>query len=120
MQERRKRIRFVQRNEVLIRTALNRYQGTGIKGFTYDLSTGGARIRACKPYPAGSMLRLKIDLAGTDESVIVDGVVTWLKMRQKEPPFEFGVAFRNLTSRAILILIRHLYRDGAKAVQPAA
>jgi c-di-GMP-binding flagellar brake protein YcgR len=109
MIERRRRHRFVERNEVLIRTAVDRYQGAGTAAHTYDLSTGGARVVTSKSYPVGSMIKIRISLSGSDEVVALDGQVRWFRRRENEDVYEIGVEFERLTSQTILILIRHLY-----------
>ena len=109
MYERRKRNRFVERNDVLIRTSVDKYQGAGVAAHTYDLSTGGARIITSKSYPVGSVIRIRLTLAETDQYVNLDGEVRWLKTRENEDLFEIGVEFQRLTSQAVLTLIRHLY-----------
>jgi hypothetical protein len=109
MFERRKRHRFVERNEVLIRTTLDKYQGAGITAHTYDLSTGGARIIAAKAYPVGTAIRIRLCLNGTDQVVVLEGDVRWLKPKDGGDLFEIGVEFQKLTSQAVLALIRHLY-----------
>jgi c-di-GMP-binding flagellar brake protein YcgR len=109
MYERRKRNRFVEQNDVLIRTSVDKYQGAGVAAHTYDLSTGGARIITSKSYPVGSVIRIRLTLAGTDQYVSLDGEVRWLKPRENEGLFEIGVEFQRLTSQAVLTLIRHLY-----------
>ncbi len=115
MENRRKRSRFVECNEVVIRTSLNKYQGTGIKGRTYDLSTGGTRILTKKAYPVGTRVRIRIDLVRTRQVVAVDGEVTWLKVKDGQELFEIGVTFRDLTSHTILTLLKHLYGDIARS-----
>ena len=109
MVNRRRRSRFVERNEVLIRTSLNRYQGTGTPAHTYDISTGGARIITSKCYAVGTAVRIRIDLARTNESVTLDGEIKWLKAKAGEDLYELGVGFQNLKSHTILALLRHLY-----------
>jgi Tfp pilus assembly protein PilZ len=109
MFERRKRNRFVERNDVLIRTAADKYQGAGITAHTYDLSTGGARIITAKSYPLGSVIRIRLNLAGTDQFVNLDGEVKWIRPRDEKDFFEIGIEFQRLTSQAVLTLIRHLY-----------
>lgn len=109
MYERRKRHRFVERNEVLIRTAIDKYQGAGIAAHTYDLSTGGARIVSSKPYPVGAAIRIRLSLNGADQVVILDGEVRWQKPGDGPGLFEIGVEFQKLTSQTVLALIRHLY-----------
>ena len=109
MYERRKRNRFSEQNGVLIRTSVDKYQGAGIAAHTYDLSTGGARIVTSKSYTVGTIIRVRLDLAGTDQFVNLDGEVKWVKSRPNEDIYEIGVEFQRLTSQAVLSLIRHLY-----------
>jgi Tfp pilus assembly protein PilZ len=109
MFERRKRNRFVERNDVLIRTAADKYQGAGIAAHTYDLSTGGARVITSKSYPLGSVIRIRLNLAGTDQFVNLDGEVKWIRPRDSQDLYEIGIEFQRLTSQAVLTLIRHLY-----------
>ncbi len=110
---RRRRSRFVERNEALIRTSLNRYQGIGTPAYTYDISTGGARIVASKPFAVGTAVRIRIDLAKTGESVTLDGEIKWLQAKAGEEQYELGVGFQNLKSHQILALLRHLYGQNA-------
>lgn len=109
MFERRKRNRFVERNEILIRTVLDKYQGPGIAAHTYDLSTGGARVVTSRSYPVGSVIRIRLILAATDQIINLDGQVRWARPRDNGDTFEMGVEFESLTSQAVLVLIRHLY-----------
>jgi Tfp pilus assembly protein PilZ len=109
MYERRKRNRFIERNEVLIRTSVDKYQGPGIAAHTYDLSTGGARIVTSKSYTVGTVIRVRLNLTGTDQFVNLDGEVKWIKSKENGDLFEIGVEFQRLTSQAVLALIRHLY-----------
>ena len=109
MFERRKRNRFVERNEVLVRTSVDKYQGPGIAAHTYDLSTGGARIVTSKSYPVGSVIRVRLNLAGSDQVVNLDGEVRWLRQKDNKDAYEIGVEFERLTSQSVLALIRHLY-----------
>jgi len=109
MFERRKRHRFIERNEVLIRTAVDKYQGPGIAAHTFDLSTGGARIVTSKSYVEGTAIRIRLNLSGTDQFVNLDGIVRWLRPQGDGELFEIGVEFERLTSHAVLALIRHLY-----------
>src|SRR5512137_2779746 len=109
MFERRKRNRFIERNEVLLRTAIDKYQGAGIAAHTYDLSTGGARIVTSKSYAEGTAIRVRLNLNGTDQVINLDGIVRWLRPQDDGNLFEIGVEFERLTSQAVLVLIRHLY-----------
>ncbi len=109
MVNKRRRSRFVERNEVLIRTSLNKYQGTGIPATTYDISTGGARIITSKCYAVGTAVRIRIDLAKSGQSVTLDGEIKWLQAKEGKNLYEFGIAFQNLRSQQVLALLRHLY-----------
>lgn len=109
MLDRRKRNRFVEQNEVLIRTSMNKYQGAGITAHTYDLSTGGARIVTAKSFLVGSNVRIRVNLTGTDQFVNLDGEVKWIKSRENEDLFEMGVEFLHLKSHDVLTLLKHLY-----------
>jgi c-di-GMP-binding flagellar brake protein YcgR len=109
MYERRKRNRFVERNDVLIRTSVDKYHGPGIAAHTYDLSTGGARIVTSKSYAVGAVIRVRLELAGTDQYVSLDGEVKWTRANEDGDLYEMGVEFQRLTSQAVLTLIRHLY-----------
>jgi Tfp pilus assembly protein PilZ len=109
MFERRKRTRFVERNEVLVRTPMDRFQGAGVAAHTFDLSTGGARIITSKSYPVGTIIKVRLDLAETCQSVNLEGEVRWIKPQESGELFEIGVEFQHLTSKAVLSLIRHLY-----------
>jgi c-di-GMP-binding flagellar brake protein YcgR len=108
MIERRTRKRFVGRHEVLIRAAMDMTEGTGIPAYTYDLSTGGARLVCDREFPTGTVIRVRIKLAKTGHDIALDGKVKWLKHRAEEG-YEFGVEFMSLTSPAVLALIRELY-----------
>lgn len=109
MFDKRMRNRFVEYNDVLLRTSMDKYQGAGIAAHTYDLSTGGARIVTSKSFAVGSVMRVRIDLNGADRFVNLDGKVKWLKTREDEGLFEIGVEFLHLTSQDVLALLRHLY-----------
>jgi len=109
MIERRTRKRFVGRHEVLIRTAMTMHEGQGTPAYTYDLSTGGARLVATRSFPPGTVVRIRIKLAKTGQDIALDGAIKWLKTREGGEGFEFGIEFLSLTSPAVLALIRELY-----------
>ena len=109
MIERRRRHRFVERNDVLIRTPADKFQGPGVAAHTFDLSTGGARSITAKGYAVGSPLRIRLNLAGTDQFVNLEGDVRWCRPAKEAGQHEIGIEFRSLTSQAVLTLIRHLY-----------
>lgn len=108
MIERRTRKRFVGRHEVLIQAAMDMNEGSGTPAYTYDLSTGGARLICSRDFPQGTIIRVRIKLSKTGHDIALDGKVKWLKSRAEEG-YEFGVEFMSLTSPAVLALIRELY-----------
>jgi c-di-GMP-binding flagellar brake protein YcgR len=117
--ERRKRIRFIERNHVTIRCASPGTDGHRTKGETFDLSTGGARIIVQDRYDLGTVLRLRFELGRTRQSMTVDGEVKWLRRNDDTGLFEMGVEFRHLTSAKILRLIKHLYGQDWQTSSPA-
>lgn len=117
--ERRKRIRFIERNHVTIRCASPGNDGHRTKAETFDISTGGARIIAKDRYDVGTLLRIRLELGRTGQSLTVDGDVKWIRPREDSGLFEMGVEFRHLTSAKILRLIKHLYGSDWQTSSPA-
>jgi c-di-GMP-binding flagellar brake protein YcgR len=109
MVNRRKRIRFVERNAVRLKPARDRSRNRGVNGVTYDLSTGGARIVTPEFFDVGTVLRIHIYLARSRQTVTLEGEVRWFRARPEDGSFELGVEFLHLVSHTILSLIRHLY-----------
>ncbi|MCK7461612.1 MAG: PilZ domain-containing protein [Sphingobacterium sp.] len=70
---------------------------------------GRRAIVTSKSYTVGTIMRVRLDLAGTDQFVNLDGEVKWVKARPNEDVYEIGAEFQRLTSQAVLSLIRHLY-----------
>ena len=114
--ERRKRARFIVDNAVTIRPISPPRTGRATRARTYDLSTGGARILSGTKFEVGDVLRLRIDLERTGESVTVDARIRWVNRQAGTGFFEMGVEFLRLTSHKVLALIKHLY--GPNAVLP--
>lgn len=117
--ERRKRIRFIERNYVTIRRASPGTDGHRTKGETFDISTGGARIIVQDPYDPGTVLRLRFEFGRTRQSLTVDGAVKWIRSHDDSGSFEMGVEFLHLTSAKILRLIKHLYGQDWQTSSPA-
>jgi c-di-GMP-binding flagellar brake protein YcgR len=117
--ERRKRIRFIERNHVTIRCASPGDDGHRTRAETFDISTGGARIIAKDRYDVGTLLRIRLELGRTGQSLTVDGAVKWIRPREGSGQFEMGVEFRHLTSAKILRLIKHLYGSDWQTSSPA-
>jgi c-di-GMP-binding flagellar brake protein YcgR len=116
--ERRKRIRFIERNNVTIRPASQDSDGRKTKAYTFDISTGGARIVAPDRFEVGTVLKIRIDLARTKQSMVLDGVVKWVRFNEDSGLHEMGVEFLHLTSSKVLALIRHLYGQNWRTPPP--
>jgi c-di-GMP-binding flagellar brake protein YcgR len=116
--ERRKRVRFIDDNAVTIRPISPARNGRATRARTYDLSTGGARVLSGTKFEVGDVLRLRIDLERTGESVTVDARIKWVNRQAGTGFFEMGVEFLRLTSHKVLALIKHLY--GPNDVLPTA
>ena len=117
--ERRKRIRFIERNHVTIQRASPGKNGQQTKAETFDISTGGARIVAKDRYDVGTILRIRLELARTRQSVTVDGEVKWIRSHDETGLFEMGLEFRHLTSAKVLCLIKHIYGQAWQTSSPA-
>lgn len=89
----------------------------GISAQTYDLSVSGARICTGQEFPVGYVVRLVIDLKGSDQLLDVDGEVVWARKSQDGSGCELGVEFVHSISTTIVSLIRHFY--GKKAGAPS-
>jgi len=110
----RREKRFKETNKVIIHYAQEKansvdYAETNAE--THDISLGGARIRAAKLFPVGSVIRIQIDLAKTGEAIKVDGKVKWTNKIEDEDLYEMGVEFLHQISKTVLSLIRHLYGE---------
>jgi len=116
--ERRKRNRFVERNDACITSVCEKPNGGKVNAQTYDLSTGGARVMAKDPLAVGSLINIRIDLARSRESVVLAAEVRWARFNERAGLYELGVEFRHLCSQKILLLIKHLY--GPNGTIPAS
>lgn len=118
--ERRKRIRFIERNDVAVVPVSRDHNVKKTKAYTFDISTGGARIIAEDCFEVGTVLRIRIDLARAQQSVTVDGEVKWTRFNEKSGFFEIGIEFLHLTSPKVLALIKYLYGQNCKPPAPVA
>jgi len=109
MIERRKESRLIEKNDVKIRLAQDTESGPVINAYTYDISTGGARIHSQKLFSVGDVINLEVHLARTNQSVTLEAEVKWIRNNRTENVFELGVEFRHKMATTLLSLIRHLY-----------
>lgn len=107
--ERRKRQRFVERNDVCVTPVCEKPNGGKVNAFTRDLSTGGARIMAKEPLAVGTLVNLRLDLARSRGSVVVAGEVRWARFDAATGLHELGIEFHHLSSQKVLSLLKHLY-----------
>ena len=75
MGNKRKESRVIERNNVSIKPYFPTKNNTGINAFTRDLSLGGARIFTKELYEVGSIIKIQIELAGTNELISLEGEV---------------------------------------------
>ncbi len=118
--ERRKRIRFIERNGMTFAPVSHDHNGKRAKAHTFDISTGGARIIAEDCVEVGTVLRIKLDLERTGQSLTLDGEVKWTRFNERSGLFEMGIEFLHLTSPKILALIKHLYGQHCTPSSPDA
>jgi c-di-GMP-binding flagellar brake protein YcgR len=117
--EKRREKRFLEKNEVLIKSAINGKETTGSVGanaYTFDLSLAGARIRSEQFFDIGTIIRININLERTGQSIKVDGEVKWFRKNEEDEIYELGVEFLHSISQTLLSLIRHLYSDRAAGI----
>jgi Tfp pilus assembly protein PilZ len=111
MANKRKEERIIERNKVSIKPGPHGKKGAVVNAYTHDISLGGARIYTKELFDVGSLIKIQIELARTNECITLDGEVKWLNVRKEEDIFELGVEFRHQISNSILCLIRHLYQQ---------
>jgi hypothetical protein len=112
--EKRREKRFLEKNEVLIKSAVNGREAAstlGANAYTFDLSLAGARIHSEQFFDVGTIIRININLERTGQSIKVDGEVKWFRKNEDEEIYELGVEFLHSISQTLLSLIRHLYSD---------
>lgn len=117
----RKEKRIEEKNVVVIRSAgkpKGPYANVGASAYTYDLSLGGARLFAEKPFPVGTIVRIVIELAKTCQTVQVDGEVKWVKKNEAENIYEMGVEFLHRIPQTLMSLMKNLYDESSRI--PAA
>jgi len=114
MKERRHDARVLEENRVVIEQ-----QGTGsgkdpetFDAFTRDLSLGGVRVQADRPFDVGVELALTITLSRSRQIVRIRGQVRWA--REVEPGlYEAGIEFLHQIPGSVMSLINHLFQKKA-------
>jgi c-di-GMP-binding flagellar brake protein YcgR len=117
--EKRRAKRVKQWNKALIRSASGPREFIdthGINAYTFDISLKGAKIHSGVNFPAGTVIRIHIDLCRLKETVSVEGEVKWIKRNEAENVYEFGVEFLNLIPRTHLSLLKNLFDDHANGI----
>lgn len=110
--QRRKNKRFKQWNKTMI-TVLD--GGPGLRGaseakaFTHDLSLGGAQVHSPEFFPVGTRVKLRIVLARTQDSVVLEGSVKWAKRHPSENVYQIGVEFYHETPQGFMTLMREFF-----------
>lgn len=110
--QRRKNKRFKQWNKT---TVTVKGGGQGLRGaaetkaFTFDLSLGGAQVHSPEAFPVGTVVRLRIVLARTQDSVNLDGEVKWVKRHPAENVYQMGIEFYHETPQGFMTLMREFF-----------
>ncbi len=121
--DRRKEKRFSEKNKVFIKCTEESPDNSGgakTRALTCDISLGGARIVSRKGYPVGSVIRIVLELARTNQVFQIDGEVKWVNKTGKHGSYEIGVEFLHNLSQTIVSLLRHLYSVGNGATPKPA
>ena len=110
--QRRRDKRFKQRNKA---TIASRATEQGLRGaaeskaFTFDLSLGGAMLHSDEAYAVGSVVRIRIVLSRTMESLNLEGEVKWVRRHPSENGYQIGVEFRHDRPQGFVTLFKELY-----------
>jgi Tfp pilus assembly protein PilZ len=110
--EKRKERRFKQWNKTSIKSSSGPREfldPAGINAYTHDISLGGAKLYSEENFPAGTEIRMHIELARSGESIKVDGVVKWVRRNELDKVYELGVELSHLTSKTVFSLMQNLY-----------
>jgi len=113
--QRRKDKRFKQRNKTTIapRGSDPGLRGAGeAKAFTIDLSLGGAMVESPEAYAIGTVVRVRIVLSRTMESVNLEGEVKWVRRHPSENNYQMGVEFQHDRRQGFVALMNELYDIG--------
>ncbi|HSA94517.1 MAG TPA: PilZ domain-containing protein [Acidobacteriota bacterium] len=119
--QRRKDKRFKQWNKTTI-TPLE--AGLGLRGaheskaFTHDLSLCGAQVQSPEAYAVGMAVRLRILLTRTNDSVMLEGRVKWVKRHPRENSYQIGIEFFHKTPQGFMALMKELFE--ASRTPPAS
>jgi c-di-GMP-binding flagellar brake protein YcgR len=111
MEKRRER-RFKQWNRASIKSADGPREFSdpaGINAYTYDISLSGAKLYSDVDFPAGTSLRMHVELVRSKDIINIDGVVRWSGKNEDYKVFELGLQFFNLLPSTVLTLIQNLY-----------
>lgn len=82
---------------------------TPVDAFTCDLSLAGARLHSKEPFEVGSIVRLKIELVRSRETLTVNARIKWVKENGAEGIHEMGVEFLHAASSSIMCLMKDLH-----------
>ncbi len=121
--EKRGHRRVYQFNVARIRTDRKRsavHYASGIPAETLDISLSGARMRSLEPFAAGDTLRIQLDLFRIRQTIVLDGIVRWVRREKKTASYEFGVEFQGLVTHTMLSLVKDLGGPMEVRILPAS
>lgn len=110
--QRRKDKRVKQWNKARVQALSGKPSLTGQSGseaYTYDLSLGGARIHSTELFAVGTLVRLRIELVRSRETVAIEGWIKWARPSEADGVYEMGVEFEHSSSQTIMSLMKNLH-----------
>jgi c-di-GMP-binding flagellar brake protein YcgR len=110
--EKRKERRFKQWNKTSIKSASGPKEFSdpvGINAYTFDISLGGAKLYSDVDFPAGTGIRMHIDMVRSKHTISMDGIVRWARRNENDGVFELGVEFSHLIPKTVFVLLQNLY-----------
>lgn len=112
MKERRRDIRIVEENKVVVSLMTGEvHPGTPtvFYSLTRDISMGGVRIMTAAPLEVGTRVRLEITLAKSHKRIRAVAEVRWTRELYAREVFDVGLQFVGLEPEAEMALMDHIY-----------
>jgi len=112
MKERRRDIRIVEENKVVVSLMTGEIQAgspTVYYSLTRDISMGGARIMTGAPLEVGARVRLDITLGRSRKRIRAIAEVRWVRELYDREIYDVGLQFVGLEPHAEFTLIDHIF-----------
>ena len=112
MKDRRRDIRIVEENKVVVSLMTGEvHPGTPTVYYslTRDISMGGVRLMTVAPLEVGSRVRLEITLGRSRKRIRAIAQVRWVRELYGQEVFDVGLQFVGLEPNAEFTLIDHIF-----------